>query len=153
MPAIGAAATWSAAAAVVDLRRHRLPDLLVVGVVVAAWVPVVAGHLAAFATGGPLPWWPAIAVVFGGLGGGIPLLVVHLRRGVGLGDVKYGAALGMAGGLFDPRIGLVSVGLAAAAAGSVGLVLGIRRMAFGPWLATSWLVALTVLGSGRVLAG
>ena len=92
---------------------------------------------------------PATGVLLGMLGAAVPMLVVRLQRGagvggLGMGDVKLAAVLGAAGGLVDARVGLATVFLAALAASTFAALTHRRRMALGPWLFMAWLVTLVV---------
>ena len=138
-------------AAMVDRRCHRLPDLLVAPlglglVVVAGGWSLVSGE----------PRWLVAAGVAGAAAGGV--LILGWAAGMGFGDVKFGAALGLGLGwsVGSPTVavfaGLGLVGLAAAGA---SVWWGWRRTVggcaprwfpFGPFLAAAALVGLLLLG-------
>ena len=123
----------------VDLREHRLPNRmvvpgLVVGLVAAIlqWslVPVIAG------------------IAFGGF-----LWVLGVRGGIGMGDVKLAALLGLA----SPTIGIAAATplvafLLGGVAASIVLIRRGRgsRIAFGLFLLAGYWIAVvsTLLGSG-----
>lgn len=138
-------------AALVDRRCHRLPDVLVgpmaLGLVVVAtgW-SVVTGN----------PGWLTSALAAGALSA--VLLGVAWLVGMGLGDVKFGGALGLLVGwtVGDP-LGSVSVALGLVGCAALGaslwwLVAGRRRQPpvrwfpFGPYLAGASLVFVLLLG-------
>lgn len=126
-----------AAAAVVDVREHRLPNRLVGGAfVVALGGATTAGDAAVVAAA-------AGAMVAGGL-----LFVVHLSRGVGMGDVKAAAAIGMALGPGGWWAAPAAIAAAAAVASVYGAVRGVRRLPLGPSLVLGWAVVSAVVAAG-----
>lgn len=141
--AIMAAVGLLGAAAVHDLRTHRIPNRLL------AWS--AGGTVAAAALGGV----PTLGVVaLGGLLAGGPMLLVLLARGIGMGDVKMAGVIGGTGGLVHPLVGPASVMVMAFAVAVTGAVTGRRRWALGPWLwsafvCTSAAVALWSPGAAR----
>lgn len=123
----------------IDLAEHRLPNRLV--------VPGIAiGLLAAagsWATTGAVPFVPlaAGAVYFG------VLFVVALPGGMGMGDVKLAAALGLASP--TTTVALASPFIAFLLGGVVALVVLItrgrdRRIPFGPFLLAGYVGALVL---------
>ena len=84
-----------------------------------------------------------LAVAAGLLGAAVPMIVVRLHRGIGMGDVKLAGVLGAAGGLVHPSLGVALVFVAALASGLYGALRGIRRLALGPWLWTAWSAVTT----------
>ena len=123
----------------IDLAEHRLPNRLV--------VPGIAiGLLAAagsWATTGAVPFVPlaAGAVYFG------VLFVVALPGGMGMGDVKLAAALGLASP--TTTVALASPLIAFLLGGVVALVVLItrgrdRRIPFGPFLLAGYVGALVL---------
>jgi leader peptidase (prepilin peptidase)/N-methyltransferase len=116
-----------AAAAVVDVRDHRLPNRLVGAAFVAA--------LGGAATSGDAA--VAAAAVGALLAGGL-LLGVYLSRGVGMGDVKAAAAIGMALGQAGWWVAPSAVAVAATTASIYGWARGVRRLPFGPSLVLGW---------------
>jgi len=170
--AVAAVAMCAGCAALVDASTQRIPNrLLAVAAtaVAAAVLAGVAGELiaphvdphgaaqvatpAAARFAGQLAGQitsPATGVLLGMLGAAVPMLVVRLQRGsgvggLGLGDVKLAAVLGAAGGFVDARVGLATVFLAALAASTFAALTHRRRMALGPWLFVAWLVTLVVV--------
>lgn len=128
----------AAAAALVDVHEHRLPNALV-GLV------ALSSLLAATATG--QPWTLGRAVLGGALAGGL-MFTVHLSRGVGLGDVKLAAALGCSVGPLAVLAAPAAVGIAAATAAGVGYSLRKARLALGPALWLGWAVATAAAAKG-----
>jgi hypothetical protein len=143
--ALGLTLTLGGAAALVDLHEHRLPNRLLAGALAGIGVAALVATLDG--AGGGLG-----AAGAGLLLGGLPLLVVRIRRGLGMGDVKLGAVLGAAGGLVHPFVAAAATFLAALAAGGVGALLHRRRLALGPWWWSAWVVATVIalqLGAAR----
>ena len=116
--ALGVVGVLAAGAAVVDVHEHRIPNRLLQA---ALAVVVVAAALGGWRTVGD--------VVVGLLIGSVPLFVVRYDKGLGLGDVKFAAVLGAAGGLVHPGIGLVAVWAAALASGVFALRTDRMRLA------------------------
>lgn len=128
-----------------DLAERRLPNRLVLpGLVVAAVSIAVAALLS-----GRIPWLALLA------GGGyfVFLLVLGLAGGMGMGDVKLGALLGIAAGSLGPAVAVLSPVLAFTAGGIAGVVALVRRsrsIPFGPYLLGGFWAAvlLCALGGG-----
>ena len=78
----------------IDVRKRRLPDALVMGLAVAVALAYSSGSERDI---------DLIDLLTGGLRFGVPLLAVHLITpgGLGFGDVKLGFVLGAAIGLHD----------------------------------------------------
>jgi len=117
-------------AANVDLVQHRIPNELL------SWSAIVVLAVTALSGGDVLD-----DVALGTSLAFIPIAVVLLTRGVGMGDVKMAAVLGAAGGLIHPLVGLATVFLMALSTGVVGLTTRCRRLALGPWLWGAFIVA------------
>lgn len=136
---IAAASTVAALipAALVDLRERRLPDRLVGAALAVFLVAAVAATVAGSPVGvsGPVIGAAALAV---------PVLVVHLvsPSAMGFGDVKAAAVLGLAAGVVHWQLALTALALAAGGAGVVGIALGRRTIALGPFLVLGTAIAL-----------
>ncbi len=127
-------------AAVYDLRERRVPNA-VIAALLLAW-PV-------FGIGEPGGWWARGLVGFTLVG--LPLLTLALSAGLGMGDVKLGAVMGL---YLGPGRGLLAVAAGTVAGGLVHallVLLGRRTWAgrgsevpFAPFLT---LGALTILGA------
>lgn len=140
--ALGIVLTLCGAAALVDLHECRLPNRLLGGALAA----VAAAGLAAAVTGHP---GRLGAVAAGVLLGGAPLLAIRISRGLGLGDVKFAAVLGAAGGLVHPLVAVATTVVGALTSGAAGVLLHRRRLALGPWWWAAWVVAtVAALGAG-----
>lgn len=141
LPAFAATA-GALVAAVIDARTGYIPDRI-------SGATALAALLLAAASG------TAGAALAGALAAGGTLLALYLltnRRGIGLGDVKLAAALGLG---FGPTASTVALGVAFVAGGAYATWLLVTRRArrgdavrFGPFLAAGALavVALTPLG-------
>jgi leader peptidase (prepilin peptidase)/N-methyltransferase len=129
------------ALSVIDIRVRIIPNRLMYPSLVAFPVLILAGWVAHGGTD------PVRALVGGLLFGGGLLLVALVSRGMGMGDVKLAAVIGLVMG----SVGLRYVGVAAGAAvvlGGVGavaaLLLGRGRKSaipFGPYLAAGAVVS------------
>jgi leader peptidase (prepilin peptidase)/N-methyltransferase len=109
------------AIALIDLRHRIIPNRLMYPALISFPVYV----LAAWALGAPLD--PARAAIgFAAYGGGL-FVVAVVSRGMGMGDVKLAAVLGIVFG----ALGLRYVGVAAAAAIVLGGVFAIGALAMG----------------------
>jgi len=96
-------------AAVYDLRERRVPNAVIVALL-AAW-PL-------FGIGQPGGWWARGLVGFTLVG--LPLLALALTAGLGMGDVKLGAVMGL---YLGPGRGLVAVAAGTVAGGLVHALL------------------------------
>jgi leader peptidase (prepilin peptidase)/N-methyltransferase len=136
----------------VDLAEHRLPNRLVVPALIAG---AVGWGLSWLGPGWPTHGIPTLvplvtAAVYGGV-----LFVLALFGGMGMGDVKLAAALGLA----SPTL-VVAVGsplLAFVFGGVAALFVLIRRgpsarIAFGPFLLAGYFGALIVVAVLRANA-
>lgn len=78
-------------AVITDLRSRRIPNLLVIAGVVAAFTVHAAARIAGTDSLAGPAWWSPLA----GLGVGLAMLLpLHLMRGCGAGDVKLMAMVG-----------------------------------------------------------
>lgn len=117
-------------AAHVDLVEHRIPNhLLSWSAIVVLVITSLSGRqvLDDVALGASLAF--------------IPIAVVLLVRGIGMGDLKMAGVLGAAGGLIHPLVGLATVFLMALTTGIVGLTTRSKRLALGPWLWGAFVVS------------
>ncbi|WP_213813771.1 A24 family peptidase [Glaciihabitans sp. dw_435] len=125
-----------------DLREHRLPNRLVVPGIAIGALTIAA----TWVDSGSPPLVPLVAAAcYSGF-----LLALSWRGGMGAGDVKLAAALGLAS--WTPTVAVLSPVIAFLAGGIVSGILLARgarnsRIAFGPYLLLGfWLaVALSVL--------
>lgn len=118
---------------VVDLREHRLPNRMV--------MPGLAVGLIA-----ALLQWSPVPVIAGAAYAGF-LLLLGLAGGIGMGDVKLAALIGLA----SPTLVIGATAAVAAfvlggVAASIALVRRGRgtRIAFGPWLLAGYGVAVVL---------
>jgi leader peptidase (prepilin peptidase)/N-methyltransferase len=126
--------------AVIDLRHRVIPNRLTYPALAIGGAVV----LVAWATGGPVD--PLRAAIGLGLYGGVLFVVAVVSRGMGMGDVKLAALIGLVLGSLALRF----VGVAAGAAivlgglgGLVALAMGRSRKSaipFGPYLAAGAIV-------------
>ena len=128
-----------------DLRSHRLPNALVLP---GIGVGLAAGLLEWLVTGRI----PVVPLVAGGGYAGF-LLVFNLLGGMGMGDVKLAAALGLATG--NPSVAVLSPLAAFVAGGVVSIILLAagardRRIAFGPFLLGGFWAAACLLALSRL---
>ncbi|MEN9504746.1 MAG: hypothetical protein RI958_672 [Actinomycetota bacterium] len=129
----------AARCALVDLAEHRIPNRSVVVIgAIALGAAVLTRHV------------PAVAIGASSTAG--LLWSVRYGHGIGLGDVKFAAALGAIGGLVGPLVGLVGLGFAAVSAAAVGAAVRRRRMALAPWLwaGSAAATALHLVAAGRL---
>ncbi|MFZ9629589.1 MAG: hypothetical protein ACO3C1_09605 [Ilumatobacteraceae bacterium] len=89
-----------------------------------------------------------VAALVGAVGGalmaGLPMLVVHLSRGVGMGDVKAAAAIGASAALVAWWAAPLACAVAALGAAAFGAVARRPRVALGPCLVVGWWTAVVV---------
>ena len=115
---------------VVDIRDHRLPNRLVVPGLALA---LLCGVLEVVLTGG-LGWMPLLS----GIVAFTVFALLSRVGGLGMGDVKLAAVLGVASGFLGGEAALGSLALAFVFGGVAALVLWLfkRRgsLAFGPFL-------------------
>ncbi len=135
-----AALVPAAVAAAVDVRTHRLPDVLVAScAATATFVTVVV-------RGGP----GFVMALVGAACLTAPLLILHVAwpEAMGFGDVKLGGALGATLGVVSPDagtallLGLVALSVSSAAGLAAAVVVRRRDIVFGPALVSGTAVAL-----------
>lgn len=137
---LAAAGVLAASAALIDAFEHRLPNALTASIAAIA----LAGATGAGGDAGRV----MVATVAGGAVAGGAMLVVHLRRGVGLGDVKMAFALGLSAGSVAVVAAPVAIAVAALLAASIGVLTGRARLPLGPALWCGWAVSLATTGWG-----
>jgi leader peptidase (prepilin peptidase)/N-methyltransferase len=128
-----------------DVSAHRLPNALVVpsigvGFLACAWEWVVSGRV------------PVVPLIAGGAYAGF-LLVMHVVGGMGMGDVKLGAGLGLAS--WSAAVAVLSPVVAFFVGGVVSVVLMIAgrrglRIAFGPFLLGGYWLAVCLVALSRL---
>jgi len=144
LPFAGSKGWWGvcgvllALASLVDVCERRLPNPLLAFACAASLVPICLRADPAMA---------GRALLGGGLALGI-LAVVHVARGVGMGDVKMAGVVGVSVGCLAWTAALVAVACAATAGALYGLLWRRRRAAFGPALWFGWMSALIGLSTG-----
>ncbi|OZB47239.1 MAG: prepilin peptidase [Cellulomonas sp. 14-74-6] len=156
LPAVLYLAAVGLALSLIDLDTHRLPDAIVLP---SIGVGVVLLALASFNPGGPTQWGALVRAVVGGAAMFAMYFVVKFvhPRGMGFGDVKLAALLGLYLGWFS-WASLVVGWFAAFLLGgafSIGLlVLGRANrgtsIPFGPWMIAGAAVGLV---AGASVAG
>ena len=128
-----------------DVREHRLPNVLVLPGIGAGLV----GAAGEWVVSGRVPW---VTLVAGGGYAGF-LLLMHVVGGMGMGDVKLGAALGLAS--WNVSVAVLSPVVAFFAGGVVSVVLLIagrrgQRIAFGPFLLGGYWAAVCLVALSRL---
>ena len=145
VPALAVAAVAPPLARI-DLTEHRLPNRLVVPALLAG----VAGLGLSWLVSGVPPLVPLLAgAVYAGV-----LFVFALFGGMGMGDVKLAAALGLASPTLAITLG--SPMLAFLIGGVAAVIVLIRRgrkarIAFGPFLLAGYFGALALMAVVRLL--
>ena len=99
------------------------------------WVAALDGQLVARSIAG--------ALVAGGA-----LLIVHLGRGVGLGDVKMAAVVGAAAGMVAFAAAPIAIVVAAVSASAYGALARRPSLALGPALWFGWAIAVASASAG-----
>jgi leader peptidase (prepilin peptidase)/N-methyltransferase len=146
----------------IDLREHRLPNRLVVpgiGIGLLTWA------IESLATGRPV-----LTPIVAGSASALFLLALCVFGGIGMGDVKLAAALGLAS--WVPFVGVLSPVIGFLVGGVASVVLIVRRgrankhdsainsasdnrlgkrMAFGPYLLAGFWIAVALVAWVRVL--
>jgi leader peptidase (prepilin peptidase)/N-methyltransferase len=130
------------AVAIIDVQHRIIPNRITYPALVAFAVVVVAGDLAG---GGVNAVHAGIGLA--AFGGGLFLIALVSPRGMGMGDVKLGALIGLVLGSLELSRVAVAAGVAILAGGLgaiVALALGASRkkaLPFGPYLALGATVA------------
>jgi leader peptidase (prepilin peptidase)/N-methyltransferase len=129
----------------IDVRSHRLPNRLVVPGAALGLVCAAAG----WATTGISP----VPQLIAGVAYAAFLLLLCITGGMGMGDVKLGAALGFASWL--PFVGVTSPVVAFLVGGVASVILLARhgrggRIAFGPFLLAGFWAAVVLVAWVRV---
>ncbi|MGB8859006.1 MAG: prepilin peptidase [Ilumatobacteraceae bacterium] len=135
---IAVAGVLLAVAAMVDVHEHRLPNRLLAAALLASSVAAVSS----------LHREVVLSMVAGALVAGVPMLLVRLTRGVGMGDVKMAAVIGANVGAVSVVAAPVAIAIAALTAGLYGLLADRRRVALGPALWFGWAASLAGCAAG-----
>lgn len=135
----------------IDFAVHRLPDPLVLLAAIVAVLGLAAAGLEADAWGS----WVRALLAGAAVGAGFLLLALASPSGLGFGDVKLAAVLGLVLGWYGWQAVLTGV-LAGFVCGGIVAVIGLivgrtgarDHLAFGPWLVLGAVlgVAATALG-------
>ncbi len=130
-----------------DVIEHRLPNALVLPAIVGGVIAVAGEWIVADA--------PPIVPLLAGPGYAAFLLVLRLVGGMGMGDVKLGAALGLAS--WTGAVAVIGPVIAFLVGGSVAAVLVIsghreRRIAFGPYLLGGFWFSVGLVALARIPA-
>jgi leader peptidase (prepilin peptidase)/N-methyltransferase len=133
---LAAVTPWLAAT---DIREHRLPNVLV--------VPAIAIGLVTCAAEWINTAHPPLTPLIAGIAYPAFLLLLHLTGGMGMGDVKLGAALGLSS--WSAPVAILSPVVAFLVGGFVALVFLIvgrrgTRIAFGPYLLGGYWLAVSI---------
>jgi leader peptidase (prepilin peptidase)/N-methyltransferase len=131
--------------ALTDIREHRLPNRLVIPGIAAGLVSAV-GEWIVDARPPLIPLIAAVAYA-------AFLLLLHAVGGMGMGDVKLAAGLGLAS--WDLTVALLSPVIAFLVGGLVAVALLIARrrgtkIAFGPYLLGGYWVAVALVATSRL---
>ncbi|MFE5308835.1 prepilin peptidase [Isoptericola sp. NPDC056605] len=146
-PALVVAAVAGAALWVIDARTHRLPDALTYP------TTAVVGALLALAALGGGTWDTALRALLGGILLGGAYLLLHLvhRSGMGRGDAKLAALLGLVTAWYGWSTLVAAAVLPILLGGAVAIVLMATRrasrgtaLAFGPYLLTGAAIGVTL---------
>lgn len=148
LPALLALAATGVVLSIVDLIEHRLPNAVLLPTLLLLAVLLV---LASALSG---EWMSLLWALFGGAGMFALYLVLALisPSGIGMGDVKFAAPLGLVLGWFGWTVWIWGVLAGFVIGGVVSLVaLGLRRVSlrgsipFGPSMLAGALIAVLVL--------
>lgn len=147
LPALLALAATGVVLSIVDLTEHRLPNAVLLPTLVVLAVPLV---IASALSG---EWMRLLWALAGGAGMFLFYFVLALisPAGMGMGDVKFAAPLGLVLGWFGWNVWLVGLAAGFIIGGVVSLVaLALRRVSirgsipFGPSMSAGALVAILV---------
>jgi leader peptidase (prepilin peptidase)/N-methyltransferase len=144
-----AIAVVGAALALIDLREHRLPNRIVLPAIAASVVLLLG---TAMADGGPTTWLGAL--IGGGALFGIYLVLAFASpRGMGMGDVKLSALIGLYSGYLGLSTWLAAALIGFVIGGLVAVIAMIARRAdrrsllpFGPSMVAGLWVAVALSG-------
>lgn len=132
---------------VIDIRTHRLPDRIVLPTLVAS---IVTAAIDAVATGEGGPLTRALIGMLV-LGGFYAVLRLISRSGMGGGDVKLAAVIGLVLGWHGWQALAVGAASAFVLGALYALVLillqkanGATRIAFGPWMIVGALIGVLI---------
>jgi leader peptidase (prepilin peptidase)/N-methyltransferase len=123
-------------AALVDAHEFRIPNRLLV-------LAACAAAAGAWCAGGAAPRALVGALVAGGA-----MLLAHLGRGVGMGDVKMAAVVGGSCATLVLIAAPTAVAVSAFAAAAVGAMTGRTRLALGPALWFGWAISVASVVAG-----
>lgn len=147
--AFAAAGVGCALLMVIDLAVCRLPDRLVAATLFALAVPMV---IAAVINADWDPWWRALLAGLALLAGYF-LLAFLAPAGLGLGDVKFAAVVGVFLGWFGWQHVAVGTLLAFVLNAIVAVVVLLSgrggrdsQIPFGPWMVAGAVIAVVILG-------
>jgi len=134
--AVAVSGVCLAAAALVDIDEHRLPNRLI-------GLAALAGVCGALLGGEPSG---VVGAAVGALVAGGAMLIVRLTRGVGMGDVKMAFAIGVALGPLGFMAAPVAIGIAALSAALCGMATRRAQLPLGPSLWFGWAVVVATVG-------
>jgi leader peptidase (prepilin peptidase)/N-methyltransferase len=141
--AAGAGLVPAAAAALLDLRTHRIPDrLALLGALPIVSYVALGNHRTGIVA----------ALLAGALGMAGPLLCLHLMspEAMGWGDVKLAAVLGSSLAVIDARLGIVALALASAATLMFAVAARRSGLPFAPGLVGAAAAVLTAVSTGAL---
>lgn len=135
---VAATGVLLALAALVDVHELKIPNrLLALAALVALAGPVALHDRVVL-----------IRVLVGSAVAGGALLVVGVRRGVGMGDVKMGGVVGGSVGSAALLAAPIAIAIAALCAAVFGALTRRRRVALGPALWVGWALTLMFFSTG-----
>lgn len=135
---VAATGVLLALAALVDVHELKIPNrLLALAALVALAGPVAL-----------LDRVVLIRVLVGSAVAGGALLVVSVRRGVGMGDVKMGGVVGGSVGSAALLAPPIAIAIATLCAAVFGVLTRRRRVALGPALWVGWALTLIFFSTG-----